>query len=87
MWIEGELGKKNREPERRAALEALREKGVNGQLKDSDLVKFRRQTGPMVAGMNPYPLACLAAAASAVVCGGRLYVRHADNLYAYAIAR
>ena len=46
MWIEGELGKKNREPERRAALEALREKGVNGQLKDSDLVKFRRQTGP-----------------------------------------
>ena len=57
MWLEGELGKKNLEPDRRAALEALGEKGMNGQLKDSDLVKFRRQAGPMVAGMNPYPLA------------------------------
>ena len=52
MWIEGELAKKNLEPEKRAALEALRQKGLNGQLKDSDVAKYRRQASPTDAGLK-----------------------------------
>lgn len=52
MWIEGELAKKSLKPATRATLETLRTKGLNGQLTDSDLVKFRHQASPMDAAIK-----------------------------------
>ena len=52
MWIDGELAKPDLDPKKRAALEALRTKGLNGELKDSDVVRFRRQASPTDAGLR-----------------------------------
>jgi len=60
MWIEAELAKPNLEPERRAALEVLRTKGLNGELKDSDLVNFRHHTRPNDAGVRSLLTKCRA---------------------------
>ena len=52
MWIEGELAKKDLDPKKRTALEALRKKGLDGTLKARDLIKFRRQYSTIDTGIK-----------------------------------
>jgi len=43
MWIETELARKDLTPEKKAGLEKLQKKGLDGSLKDGELDRWRRQ--------------------------------------------
>jgi hypothetical protein len=43
MWIEGQLERPNLDPKTRAALEELRDKALNGSLRQGDLAQWRRR--------------------------------------------
>jgi hypothetical protein len=43
IWIEEELGKTDIDPARKTALEGLRDKALDGSLRDGEVAQFRRQ--------------------------------------------
>ena len=54
IWIEGELALKNLDPKKKADLEELRTKALNGTLRDGELAKWRRQGNPNDAGIKAF---------------------------------
>ena len=54
IWIEHELAQKGLDPKRRAALEALRQKGLDGSLTQVELNNFRKQGRSAAAALKAY---------------------------------
>ena len=54
IWIEGQLARKGLDPKRRAALEALHQKGLDGSLTQKELNDFRRKGRPDGSGLKAY---------------------------------
>jgi hypothetical protein len=54
IWIENELAKKDLDPAKRAALEALRQKALEGRLRSHDLDPFRKGKPVGDAGLRAF---------------------------------
>ena len=54
MWIENELQRKDLSAEKRAALEVLRDKALNGELRDGELSRFRKKKHDPVDGLKSF---------------------------------
>jgi hypothetical protein len=54
IWVEEELRRKDLSAERRAQLEALQKKGLEGKLKHKDVTALRKRTNGVSAGLKSF---------------------------------
>jgi hypothetical protein len=68
IWIEEELGREAIDPDRKKALKDLRDKALDGQLKQGDLAAFRKGSRKRTDGLRTF----LSALRALVRRGGKL---------------